>query len=1055
MHCVYGALLFASLAWPSVTAAADAPLPPGAENMEPLLQPLHWRSIGPFRGGRVLTVSGVPSEPHRFYFGAVNGGVWETRDAGRTWSPIFDAAPVGSIGALAVAPSDPAILYVGSGEADMRSDIAQGAGMFRSSDAGRSWQRIGLQDSQQIGKILVDPINPNVVLVAALGHPYGANEMRGVFRSTDGGQHWQRTLYKNADTGAIDLAAMPNNPEVVFASLWQTRRPPWNVYPPSSGPGGGLYKSTDGGATWTALVDRGLPVNPGRIGIAVSPSQPQRVFALIDAKEGGLFRSEDGGESWSRVSADRRIWQRGWYFGGITIDPTDADGVYVCNTALYHSEDGGKSFVPMKGAPGGDDYHQLWIDPADPQRRILGVDQGALVTLDGGSTWSSWYNQPTGQFYHVITDNRFPYWVYGAQQDSGAAGIPSRTDNIDGINLSQFRETTAGGESDNIAPDPDDPQIIFGGRVDKLNLRTGQTQSVDPTLAHPDLYRRTWTLPLVFSTTGSHALYFGNQRVFRSTDQGQHWDVISPDLSRQAPDIPATLDPPTIQDDEHVGSRRGVVYAIGASPKDARLIWAGTDDGLVWRSRDDGGHWNNVTPRALNAWSKIALIEASHFDTLRAYMAVDRHRLDDARPYIYRTEDGGASWTLIVTGLTSIGALDSVNVIREDPVRPGLLYCGTERGVYVSFDDGAQWQPLQQNLPRTSVRDLQVHGEDLVIATHGRGFWIMDDIALLRSLVGDASGVTRLMPPATAYRIRSTGFTGTPMPKDEPRGTNPPLGAVLDYVLADTPAAVTMTISDARGEIVRSFTSSDTSSPPDLAKIDIAPDWIIPPVPLRSGAGAHRFVWDLHAAVPPALKRGAPIDKEEGLWAPPGDYAVDLAVGDKHYHQSLHLAPDPRIDLAPGAYAQQFALARDIESARVQLALALTEASKIHSAIAERAHHATHPTAATLSHADQALLSISDLSPENPSPDSTGASPTTIDGLRYLAAAFQDLAKAVEGADAAPTADARDGYATHRAALDRTFQQWKRFKEIDLERLNAQLRAEGSAPIDIESPPSS
>ncbi|MGH7584390.1 MAG: WD40/YVTN/BNR-like repeat-containing protein, partial [Gemmatimonadales bacterium] len=720
----------------------------------------------------------------------------------------------------------------------MRSDIAQGAGLFRSSDSGRSWQAIGLDDSQQIGRILVDSANPDGVLVAALGHPYGPNETRGVFHSTDGGKTWRRTLYKDADTGAIDLAAEPGRSSVVYASMWQTRRPPWNVYPPSSGPGSGLYKSSDGGETWTALTGNGLPGRPGRIGIGVSPSKPNRVFALVDAADGGLYRSDDAGASWAHVSGDRRIWQRGWYFGGVTVDPANADIVYICNTALYRSNDGGRNFVPVKGAPGGDDYHELWIDPANPQRRILGVDQGALVTLDGGTSWSSWYNQPTGQFYHVITDNRFPYWVYGAQQDSGAAGIPSRTDNIDGINLTQFRETTAGGESDNIAPDPDDPEVIFGGRVDKLDLRTGQTQRVSPALAHPDLYRGTWTLPLVFGKPGSHALYFGNQRVFRTTDRGKHWDAISPDLSREQPQTPPDLDPATLEDNERAGPRRGVVYTIGPSPLDARLIWAGTDDGLVWRTRDGGDHWQDVTPAALGAWSKVGVLEPSHFDAQSAYIAVDRHRLDDPRPYIYRTHDGGTTWTLIADGIADGGTLNTVNVVREDPAHRGLLYCGTERGVYVTFDDGNHWQALQQNLPRTSVRDVQVHDADLVIATHGRGFWIMDDIAPLRSLADDAGGATRLFPPATAYRLRSTGFTGTPMPKDEPMGENPPLGAYIDYALEDDSGApVTLTISDARGALVRTFSSSDKLLQTDLVKIETAPEWIVAPGPLASGQG--------------------------------------------------------------------------------------------------------------------------------------------------------------------------------------------------------------------------
>ncbi len=1017
-----------------------------------LVQPLHWRSIGPFRGGRVLTVSGIAGDPNRFYFGAVNGGVWETRDAGRTWTPIFDSAPVGSIGALALAPSNPEVIYVGTGEADMRSDIAQGVGMFRSTDSGHTWEPIGLADSQQIGRILVDPTHPDVVLVAALGHPYGANETRGVFRSIDGGRTWQRTLYKDANTGAIDLAFEPGNPKVVYAALWQTRRPPWNVYPPSNGPGSGLYKSTDGGQTWTALVGHGLPDKPGRIGIGMALSNPRRVFALIDAPEGGLYRSDDGGANWAHVSDDHRIWNRGWYFSGITVDPANADTVYVCDTAMYVSVDGGQHFVPVKGAPGGDDYHELWIDPTAPQRRILGVDQGAVVTLDGGMTWSSWYNQPTGQFYHVITDNRFPYWVYGAQQDSGAAGIPSRTDNIDGINLTQFHEVTAGGESDNVAPDPDDPEVIFGGRVDKLDLHTGQTQSVAPTLAYPDLYRGTWTLPLVFGMPGSHALYFGNQRIFRTTDGGKHWDVISPDLTREEPQTPSNLDPPTVGDDEHAGPRRGVVYAIGPSPLDRRLIWAGTDDGLVWRSRDDGRHWENVTPAGLSAWSKIGVVEPSHFDVNSAYIAVDRHRLDDPRPYIYRTHDGGAHWTLSVDGIADGGIHNSVNVVREDRVHRGLLYCGTEYGVYVSFDDGGHWQALQQNLPRTSVRDLQAHGDDLVIATHGRGFWIMDDIALLRSLADDSNSTTRLFPPAVAYRVRSTGFTGTPMPKDEPMAPSPPLGAYIDYVLdASAVGPITLTISDSHGALVRSFSSNDKTPLPDLSKIDIAPEWIVSPLPLSSGVGSHRFVWDMHyAQAQPPLALEDPTEEENGAWAPPGRYEIELNVGGRSYRQPLTLDPDPRVKLPASAYQEQFALTRKVERARVEIAMALAEAAKIKGAIAERSRKATGAVAASLLEADRQLTTISDIPPPKTSPDSRGTAPQTVTGLRYLGGAFHDLARAVDRADTAPTRDARECYSRHRALLDRALADWGQFKAATLRQLNTQLQSAGIEPIPPE-----
>jgi photosystem II stability/assembly factor-like uncharacterized protein len=1024
-------------------------LPVSAEptGVEPLIKPLHWRSIGPFRGGRVLTVTGVPGEPHHFYFGAVNGGVWETRDAGRTWDPIFDSAPVGSIGALAVAPSDPKVIYVGTGEADMRSDIAQGAGLYRSSDAGRSWQPIGLADSQQIGRILVDPTDPNLVLVAALGHPYGPNEVRGVFRSSDGGKTWQRTLYKDANTGAIDLTFEPGNPKVVYAALWQTRRPPWNVYPPSSGPGGGLYKSTDGGQTWGALAGHGLPQKVGRIGIAVAPSRPQRVLALVDADEGGLYVSEDAGASWTRTNGDRRIWGRGWYFQGVTVDPRNADDIYICNTAVYRSQDGGQHFVPIKGAPGGDDYHQLWIDPQDPQRRILGVDQGAVVTLDGGSTWSSWYNQNTAQFYHVITDNRFPYWVYGAQQDSGAAGVPSRTDNIDGVNLRQFQEVTAGGESDNIAPDPDDPEVIFGGRVDKLDLRTGQTESVPPTLAYPDIYRGTWTLPLVFGT--GHALYFGSQRVFRTTDGGKHWDAISPDLTREAPAIPRTLDSPTIEDNLHGGQRRGVVYAIGPSPLDSRLLWAGTDDGLVWKSRDAGGHWQDVTPKQLTAWSKVGVVEPSHFDAAGAYLAIDRHRLDDPRPYLYRTHDGGSTWTLITAGIADQPILNSVNVVREDPVKKGLLYCGTERGVYVSLDDGEHWLPLQQNLPRTSVRDLQVHGDDLVIATHGRGFWIMDDVALLRSLAADAGTSTRLLPPALAYRVRPTGFTGTPLPKDEPMGTNPPLGASIDYVLdAVASGPVKLSIFDAQGKPVRSFSSDDKADKPDLAQIPIAPEWIAPPERPGKGTGAHRFVWDLHYAAPQPSLTSEEDEEEPGVWAPPGRYRIELTVNDHRYEQSLTVLPDPRVKLPETAYAQEFELARQVERDRVEITQALGEAMKIHAALAERARKSRGQVASALAAADKQLMAVTDV----PEQGGFGVAPKTTAGLRYLSGAFSALARAIDGADAAPTPDAQEGYTRHAALLSRALSEWATFKATALPALNEQLKAAGQAPIAVAGP---
>jgi photosystem II stability/assembly factor-like uncharacterized protein len=927
---------------------------------------LHWRSIGPFRGGRVLAVTGVSDSPLHFYFGAVNGGVWETRDAGRTWAPIFDDAPVGSIGALAVAPSAPKVIYVGTGEADMRSDIAQGVGMFKSADGGRTWAPSGLADSQQIARILVDPRDPDVVLAASLGHPYGPNNERGVFRSADGGKSWTRTLFKDVDTGATDLAFRPGDPDTVYAALWQTRRPPWNVYPPSSGPGGGLYKSIDSGRTWTALTGTGLPAAVGRIGLATAQSAPDRLYALVDAKDaGGLYRSDDAGATWTKVSGDARIWQRGWYFSGLAVNPRDADEIWVCDTIVLHSTDGGRTFIPLKGDPTGDDFHALWIDPANPGRRILGTDQGALVTLNGGATWSSWFNQPTGQFYHVVTDNRFPYRVYGAQQDSGAASVPSRADGWDGINITHFHEQTAGGESDNIAPDPKDPDTIFGGRVDRLDLRSGQVRNVDPTLAFPDRYRATWTLPLVFGKADG-ALYFSNQRIFRTTDGGARWTPISPDLTRPDPGVPRTLDAPTAADDTGIGARKGVVYSIGPSPVAAGDIWAGTDDGLVWRTRDGGGNWTDVTPAGLTAWSKIGGVEPSHFDRERAYLAVDRHRLDDPAPYIYRTTDGGKTWTAIVAGLADGGVLNAVNVVREDPVTPGLLYAGTERGAFVSFDDGADWRPLGGGLPRTSVRDIEVHGDDLVIATHGRGFYILDDVEPLREMAAAGDAAPWLFKPARAVRTRPAAFTGTPMPKDEPMAPNPSNGAVIDYRLGATPAkAVEIAILDARGETVRRFSSADIFHAPDLTKIDTAPEWIVTPSPPSTAPGLHRLIWDFRYPAPTGLYDEG--GGGGGVWAPPGPYTVTLSVDGQVFRQPLSVVPDPRVTARPDDYARAFDLARRIEADRVRAHAALAKGKS------------------------QTLTAVSDR--------------------------LDALAQAVDGADGAPTPDAQAGYRKASAAL--------------------------------------
>ena len=998
------ALLVALLAGSAANAATVDPS---------LFQDLHWRSVGPFRGGRVLAVEGDPRDAKRFYFGAVNGGVWRTDDAGRTWQPIFDHLNVGSIGAIAVAPSNPKVIYVGTGEADMRSDIAQGIGMFRSSDGGASWQAIGLSDTQQIGKILVDPRNSNVLLVAALGHPYGPNEERGVFHSADGGRHWTKTLYRDADTGAIDMVFEPGNASVVYAALWQTRRPPWNTYPPSNGPGSGLYKSVDCGRTWSHLTGRGLPNAPARIGLATSPAKRKRVYALIDGKpeDAGLYRSDNAGATWRKLTTDKRITNRGWYFGGITANPKNADQVWVSNTIMLRSDDGGRHFIPVKGDPTGDDFHALWIDPKNPDRRISGVDQGTLVTVNGGKTWSSWYNQPTGQFYHVSTDNRFPYRIYGSQQDSGAAAIPSRSDSTtDGINITHFHEITAGGESDEIAPDPDDPDTVYGGRVERLDLKSGQTRNIDPTLAFPGEYRGEWTLPLTWGKR-DHALYLGNQRLFRTRDGGKTWAPISPDLTRTELTVPATLDQPTIDDTATKGPRRGVIYDIGASPLRDGLIWIGTDDGLIWRTEDDGGHWTNVTPPMLQPWSKAGIIEPSHFDPNVAYAAIDRHRVDDQRPYILRTRDGGRTWQSITNGLPAEGGPNSVNVVREDPVRPGLLFAGTERSLYVSFDDGENWQPLNRGLPATSVRDITIHGDDLVIATHGRGFYVLDDIVPLRALAGNASRAVHLYPLAAAVRLNEPSFTGTPMPKDEPLAPNPPLGALIDYALAAAaPGPVEIAIYDQTGAQVNRFSSNDPVKPIDLSKVEVAPEWVVSPSPLAATAGHHRFVWDLHYAKPTGLKEE---DRPVGVWAPPGRYTVELTVNGQKLRQPLTVIADPRVKVSTADFDAQFRLAKQIERERLRVRRMNEDAADLKSALAR------------LKRADGDALTaqLGQLRGEG-APIGGANAPTTLTAIFDW---LDKLAQAVDGADGAPTPDNLRGFAIVTAALNDIEPRWRAF----------------------------
>ncbi len=866
----------------------------GAQQYDPsLYSGLRWRMIGPFRGGRVNAVSGVVGQPDTFYFGSVGGGVWKSNNAGRTWNPVFDSATAASIGAIGVSASNPNIVYVGTGEPDMRDSIQFGDGMYKSTDAGKTWKHIGLENTRQIGRVIVDPKNPNVVLVAALGHAYAANPDRGVYRSRDGGATWQKVLFKGDDVGAIDLAFDPTNSQIVYATLWNVRRPPWFIYAPANGPGAGIFKSVDGGANWKEISE-GIPVEGrGHIGIAVAPANRNRIYAAVDAKEGGIFRSDDAGTTWIRLSADKRLWDRGWYFEKVVVDPKNADIVYVSNTSVYRSTDAGKTWTAIKGAPGGDDYHQLWINPDDPKRMVLGSDQGGIVSVDGAVTWSSWYNQPTAQVYHVAADYRFPYWVTGAQQDSGAVGTPSRSRHSE-ISNRDWEGLCSGGESGYTAPDPLHPEILFGGTVSRCNVLTGETRNVTPERGGGQtVYRHDWTQPLVFSQADPHALYYANQFLYKTINGGESWTQISQDLTREDPGTPANLNEAAAAD-APTEKRRGVVYTIGLSPLRAPLIWIGTDDGLIQLTNDDGKIWQNVTPPALTSWNKVMMIEASHFDVKEAYAAVERHQLEDYDPHIYRTRDAGKTWTEITKGLPA-GVY--AQTVKEDPERRGLLFGGTERSVFVSFDDGDNWQPLQLNLPPASMRDLAVHGNDLIVATHGRGFWVLDDITALREIDKDvAHANAHLFQPATAISLTPGSDNGTPMPRDEPLAENPAAGAMIDYYLkSNVTGVVSLEILDPAGDVIRRYASDDKVTPVNPDTLNIPAFWVRPTEVLSTAAGMHRWIWDLRPTPPPRPAGGGGGFGRGGVSTVlPGTYTVKLTVGGKSYTQTLIVKMDPR-----------------------------------------------------------------------------------------------------------------------------------------------------------------
>jgi len=981
-----------AIAGATVSLPARQPEPGAAGGHAKLFSDMRWRPIGPLRAGRTKALAGVASQPFTFYIGMVNGGVWKTTNAGRTWTPIFDEQPTGSIGSIAVAPSDPNVVYVGSGEGlPTRPDLAIGDGMYKSTDAGKTWTHLGLRDTQQIGRVEVDPKNPNRIFVAALGHPYGPNEERGIFRSTDGGQTFQKILYRDENTGGKDVDIDPSDPNIVYAVMYEGRQGPWENAAWSGT--GGIFKSTDGGSTWKELKN-GLPAQIGNAELTIAPSNPKRIYAYVtpaagaaggrgaggrgrgqrggdvvgssrpvEAPHNPIYRSEDGGETWAQVSTDMRVGTSNE--ASICVDPKNPDWLVVTSQVTYKSEDAGKTWVPFKGAPGGDDYQYAWINPNNTDIILAVADQGAVVSLDRGQTWSSWYNQSTAAMFHVTTDNAFPYRVCGGQQDSGSACVASRGN--DGAIT--FREWHPVGieEYGYAAPDPLDPDIVYGSKVvTKYDRRTGQVAEVGPIesgrggrgaqAAGPVVNRQVRTQPLVFSMADRKSLFYGTNVLWKTMDGGITWKQISPDLTRKTHDVPKSVGKYTVQasdakqQDEN-GAR--VVYTIGPSYVDVNRIWIGTDDGVIATTADGGLHWTDVTPKQIGAYWKVFTIEPGRFDPLTAYAAVNTLRIDDQNPHLFRTHDGGRTWTEIVNGIPGGNALSA---IREDVKKKGLLFAGTETQVYVSFDDGDHWESLRLNMAPSSVRDLQVKDDDLVAGTHGRGIWILDDITPLREVGGQRTedGKDILYKPQTALRVRWNTNTDTPLPPDEPRAPNPPEGAIIDYYLAqDAAGPVVLEIFDSQNRLVRHYSSAEPPAPlPDPAKDAPLPlVWYRQPKALSAAAGMHRFTWDVHyqplpgggggrgggGQLPIAAVPHDTVPAPTTPWVAPGRYTVKLTVNGKTYAQPITVKQDPRVKTPALAMQQVYSLSAAMyfeAKAAAQAATAARTAGKTDAATA-------------------------------------------------------------------------------------------------------------------------